>query len=87
MWGDTGDVNLDQLKITSSTATLVATLPLSNLYSIGQFITYGSGTSEVVIIPDYSGSRLQTYSYPQGTLLFTTTAGISLPVAAVISRP
>lgn len=86
MWGDTGDVNLDQLKIAGSTATLVATLPLSNLYSIGQFVTYGSGTSEVVIIPDYSGSRLQTFSYPQGTLLFTTTDGISLPAAAVISR-
>jgi hypothetical protein len=86
LWGDTGDVDLDQVKIAGSTATLVNTLPLSNLYSIGQFITYGSGASEVVIIPDYSGSRLQTYSYPQGTLLFTTTDGISLPAAAVISR-
>ncbi|MGA8575865.1 MAG: hypothetical protein WB609_09340 [Candidatus Cybelea sp.] len=87
IWGDTGDVDIDQLKIAGSTATLVATLPLSNLYSIGQFITYGSGSTEVVIIPDYSGSRLQTYSYPQGTLLFTTTDGISLPAAAVISHP
>jgi len=40
-----------------------------------------------VIVPDYSGSRLQTYAYPQGTLLFTTIDGISLPGAAAISRP
>jgi hypothetical protein len=87
LWGDTFNVDIDQLKITGSTSTLVATLPLSNIYSIGQFITYGSGSSEVVIVPDYSGSRVQTYSYPQGTFLFSTTNGVSLPVAAVISHP
>lgn len=87
LWGNAADGDLYQLKITASTATVIATLPLSNLYSVGQFATYGSGQSEVVIVPDYSGSRLQTYSYPQGTLLFTTTDGISLPVAAVIGRP
>lgn len=87
LWGDNVNVDIDQLKIAGSTATLVATQPLGNLYSIGQFVTYGSKASEVVIIPDYSGSRLQTYSYPQGTLLFTTTDGINLPGAAVISKP
>lgn len=87
LWGDTFNVNIDQLKITGSTSTLVGTLALSDIYSVGEFVTYGSGASQVVIVPDYSGSRLQTYSYPQGTLLSTTTNGISLPAAAVISRP
>jgi len=77
---------IEQLSVSGSTATVTKKIALNNTHTIGVFTLYGSGSSSVVIAPDYDYSNLQVYQYPGGgSSLGSITAGIDFPVAAVVS--
>ena len=77
--------SIRQISISGSTANIVGTVPLANTQEMGQFPLFGSGSSSVVIVPDFVLSTLQIYSYPGGTLVGSIAGGLSEPFGAVIS--
>ena len=75
-----------QMTISGSTATIYNAISFPNGSTLGQFTKQGSGSAATVVVPDYDNSNVKTYSFPSGSLMSTTTAGVSEPASAVISQ-
>ncbi len=88
LFGDLYDpkTSIRRIGISGSTANIVGTIPLSNTQTLAQFTLFGSGSSSILIAPDYDNSNIGIYSFPSGSPIGTMTDGISQPFGAVISN-
>jgi hypothetical protein len=75
-----------QMTISGSTATIYNTISFPNGSTLGQFTKQGPSASATVVVPDNDNSNVKIYTFPGGSLMSTTTDGVSAPASAVISE-